>query len=105
VTGGAALAHHHLEILNHSFNDSRAPHPKKLVTEDTVDAHIYRIQERKAKMNAAILENGKDRESSASSKGDDAVERPKKQADGKKELSHILQTAISNFERRNKGNG
>lgn len=76
----------------------------KLVTEDTVDAHIYRMQERKAKMNAAILENGKDGES-ASGNGGDAAKGPKKQAESKKEVSAILQTAISNFELRNKGNG
>lgn len=35
----------------------------QLVTEDTVDADIYEMQERKAKMNAAILDSGAPRKS------------------------------------------
>merc|ERR1719148_537281 len=55
----------------------------KLITEDTVDAHIYRMQERKAKMNAAILESTKN----------NTTKNSNKQAEDKKEVNLILQTA------------
>lgn len=79
------------------FNLELLMQTPKLITQDTVDADIFRMQERKAKMNAAILESGKDGES-ASAKGPSKTET-------KKETSLLLQTAISNFERRTQGNG
>ena len=72
----------------------------QLITEDTVDAHIYRMQERKAKMNAAILETGKDGESTVAT--NKTGKKPNKQTESKKEVNDILQTAISDFEFRNK---
>merc|ERR1712127_1007539 len=53
----------------------------KMVTEKTVDADIYKMQERKAKMNAVILENGKKSDNSS------------------KEMSSMLQLAFSRYEK------
>ena len=50
----------------------------QLVTEDTVDSQIYEMQERKAKMNAAIME---------SSNG----------SSDQKERKEILQSAVDRF--------
>lgn len=60
-----------------------------MITEDTVDADIYRMQERKAKMNAAILE-------------DDAKKKKKKgkEEGTKTEIDQIVNMAIAGFESR-----
>jgi len=59
-----------------------------MVTEGTVDEAIYNMQERKAQMNAAILDN------------DDDV-KPKSKAtekrEEKKEINSMLQNAMEKF--------
>jgi SWI/SNF-related matrix-associated actin-dependent regulator 1 of chromatin subfamily A len=54
----------------------------KMVTEGTVDADIYEMQQRKARMNAAILESSKE---VAKNKEDDA------------DINDILQSAVNRF--------
>lgn len=61
------------------------------MTENTVDADIYKMQERKAKMNAAILENG-----STSNGQKVEVSNGKKIStkEESKEISNMVQSAI-----------
>lgn len=54
----------------------------KMVTEGTVDADIYEMQQRKARMNAAILENSQEK---AKKKTEEA------------DVSNILQSAVNRF--------
>lgn len=54
----------------------------KLIAKDTVDEDIYSMQERKAKMSAAIMES-----SASSSSG----------FDSKKERDNVLQSAVDRF--------
>jgi SNF2 family DNA or RNA helicase len=56
----------------------------KFVSKDTVDADIYEMQERKAKMNAAIMESS----SSTASKSAEV---------GKQERKAILQSVMQKF--------
>ena len=62
----------------------------KLVTKGTVDEDIYSIQERKAKMNAAIMENPG---------GDESKKKKKKGKAGgdAEEISNIMQSAVNRF--------
>jgi SWI/SNF-related matrix-associated actin-dependent regulator 1 of chromatin subfamily A len=55
----------------------------KMVTENTVDADIYKMQERKSEMNAAILET----KSSAKQKREDT-----------KEMNSILKNAVTRYQ-------
>jgi Superfamily II DNA/RNA helicases, SNF2 family len=57
----------------------------KMITENTVDADIYKMQERKAEMNAAILE----------SKRSTAAKKSK----GDEEMNAILKMAMSRFKK------
>jgi SWI/SNF-related matrix-associated actin-dependent regulator 1 of chromatin subfamily A len=57
----------------------------KMITENTVDADIYKMQERKAEMNAAILES---RKSTAFNK-----------RQGDEEMNNILKMAMSRFKK------
>eukprot|EP00557_Chaetoceros_sp_GSL56_P008894 CAMPEP_0176504702 /NCGR_PEP_ID=MMETSP0200_2-20121128/16084_1 /TAXON_ID=947934 /ORGANISM="Chaetoceros sp., Strain GSL56" /LENGTH=1147 /DNA_ID=CAMNT_0017904171 /DNA_START=49 /DNA_END=3492 /DNA_ORIENTATION=+ len=56
----------------------------KMITENTVDADIYKMQERKAEMNAAILESKKSTSSKTNNQGDE-------------ETNAILKMAMSRF--------
>lgn len=56
----------------------------KLVTEGTVDADIYDMQQRKAKMNAAILENTQEKTRNA--KEDDTAD-----------IGNILKSAVDRY--------
>jgi SWI/SNF-related matrix-associated actin-dependent regulator 1 of chromatin subfamily A len=55
----------------------------KMVTENTVDADIYKMQKRKSEMNAAILET----KSSAKQKREDT-----------KEMNSILKNAVTRYQ-------
>lgn len=56
----------------------------QMVTENTVDADIYDMQQRKAKMNAAILESGSENET-AKQKEEEAAKQS------------IVQSAVDRF--------
>ena len=62
----------------------------KLVTEGTVDNDIYDMQERKAKMNAAILESGGEDKTKASAK------KAAKKSDTA-EVNNIIDNAVSRY--------
>lgn len=58
----------------------------KMVTENTVDADIYEMQQRKAKMNAAILESGASNDKTKQKKEDEVF------------VSKILESAVNRYE-------
>jgi len=70
----------------HRIGQKRPVTVIKMVTEDTVDASIYSMQERKAKMNAAILENKEiGKKKSRKSSNDDTV------------ITSIVEDAVTKF--------
>ena len=58
-----------------------------MIVEDTVDADIYAIQERKAQMNAAIFE----------SEGTTSKSKASEKKEEKEAINSILQTAMDRF--------
>jgi len=58
----------------------------KMVTKETVDADIYKMQERKAKMNAAILESGGSSKEKAEQKKEEELAK-----------QTIVQSAVNRF--------
>jgi len=72
----------------HRFGQTKVVTVYKLVTEGTVDADIYAMQERKARMNAAIFEN--EGESTGKKKA-------KKKSEEKEAMASIVQTAVDRF--------
>ena len=66
-----------------------------MVTKNTVDSDIYEMQERKAKMNKAILE--KNREISQSSKTKRSSSTAKRKED-EEQIGSILDKTLSRFQ-------
>jgi hypothetical protein len=65
-----------------------------MVTQGTVDEDIYQMQQRKAQMNAAILETGSEDGFSSSSSNTGATN---KKSGDRKEITNMVQSAVDRF--------
>mmetsp|Transcript_64570 Transcript_64570/g.76451 ORF Transcript_64570/g.76451 Transcript_64570/m.76451 type:complete len:634 (-) Transcript_64570:75-1976(-) len=65
----------------------------KMVTEDTVDDDIYKMQERKKKMNAVILQEGQGEPDTVTKQGKGSVDKK----DEEKELQSIMQSTMTRY--------